>query len=193
LNRLLRNELALLGVVAALPPPHVPKAALQPVPQWPVVLPHHPYAEQQLPKVELAHVKPLAPAQVPSVEVFLVLVGVAEGAAALVVVVVAAGLAEETAGLPAQVPKAALQLVPQWSVVEPQYPYCEQQLPKVDPVQVWPAVPAHIPSVETLPPAGAEGVAGLVDEAAGADVAGLELTAPLPPQLPKALWQPVPQ
>jgi hypothetical protein len=192
LNRLPRNELALLGVDAAVPPPHVPKAALQPVPQWPVVLPHHPYAEQQLPKVELAHVKPLAPAQVPSVEVFLVLAGVAEGVAALVVV--AAGFADETAALPGQVPKAVLQPVPQWSVVEPQYPYCEQQLPKEEPVQVWPAVPAHIPSVETLPPAGVEGVAGLADEAAGAvDVAALELTAPLPPQLPKALWQPVPQ
>jgi hypothetical protein len=62
----------------------------------------------------------LDPAQVPSVEVFFVPVGVAEGVAALVaegvaalVVVVAAGFAEETAGLPAQVPKAVLQPVPQ--------------------------------------------------------------------------------
>jgi hypothetical protein len=49
--------------------------------------------------------------------------------------------------------------------------------------------------VETLPPAEGEGEAALVDVAAGLGVveAALELTAPLEPQLPKALWQPVPQ
>jgi hypothetical protein len=102
----------------------VPKALLQPVPQWPVVLPHHPYCEQQLPKDELEQVKPWAPAQVPSVETFLVPAaeGVGVGAALVEVALaeVAAGFTEEAAPLPEQVPKAELQPVPQWSVVVPQ-------------------------------------------------------------------------
>jgi hypothetical protein len=57
------------------------------------------------------------------------------------------------------------------------------------------AVPPHAPSTETLA-AVAVGVAGLVEVAAGlAEVAAgfAEVAAPLPPQLPKAVLQPVPQ
>jgi hypothetical protein len=177
--------------------PQVPKALLQPVPQWSVVLPHQPYAEQQLPKVLPEHVKPWAPEHVPSVDFLVLPAGVGVGVAlAEVGLAEVAAFTDETGALPEQVPKAVLQPVPQWSVVEPQYPYCEQQLPKAEPLQVWPVVPAQLPSVETLPPADGEGVAALVEEVAGAltvDEAALELTTPLPPQFPKALWQPVPQ
>ena len=38
------------------------------------MLPHQPYWEQQLPKVEPWQVNPLVPAQVPSVETFFVVV-----------------------------------------------------------------------------------------------------------------------
>lgn len=124
---------------------------LQPVPQWPVVVPHHPYCEQQFPNEDPWQVKPPVPAQVPSVETFLVVV-VAVGVAALVVV----APDEEP-----QVPNADWQLVPQWSVVLPHQPYWEQQLPKVEPWQVNPLVPAQVPSVETflvvVVPVGVEG------------------------------------
>jgi hypothetical protein len=50
------------------------------------------------------------------------------------------------------------------------------------------AVPPHAPSTETLAVV-AVGVAGLVEVAAGF----AEVAAPLPPQLPKAVLQPVPQ
>jgi len=95
-------------------PVQVPKAELQPVEQWSVVLPHQPYWEQQLPKDEPAQVKPEVPPHEPSVETLpaaeatgalevVALVGVA----ALVVVVVGA-----TPLLP-QLPKPDWQPVPQ--------------------------------------------------------------------------------
>lgn len=49
-----------------------------------------------------------------------------------------------------QVPKLLWQPASQWSVVLPQLPVEEQQLPKPDPVQVLPLEP-HFPSVEILP------------------------------------------
>ena len=69
----------------------------------------------------------------------------------------------------------------------------------MEPWQVVPAVPAQDPSVETFL-AAAEVAAALVDVAL-VEVAALvvvaalvaEVTAPLPPQLPKAELQPVPQ
>lgn len=69
----------------------------------------------------------------------------------------------------------------------PHQPYWEQQFPNDEPLQVYPAVPAHVPSVETL-------AAG--DVAAGLLVAALvALTVgELPdPQVPKADWHPVEQ
>jgi hypothetical protein len=79
--------------------------------------------------------------------------------------------------------------------VLPHHPYCEQQLPKVDPEQVKPVVPPHEPSVEALPVAfvaDGEGAALVVD-AGLAVVAGFVLATPLEPQLPKPDWHPVPQ
>jgi len=66
-------------------------------------------------------VKPLVPAQEPSVEAFLVADAAAE---VLVEVALAedAGFADETAPLPEHVPKALLQVEPQWSVVLPHQP-----------------------------------------------------------------------
>lgn len=69
----------------------------------------------------------------------------------------------------------------------------------MEPWHVCLPVPAQVPSVETLP-AAAEVAAALVDVAL-VEVAALvvvaalvaEVTAPLPPQLPKAELQPVPQ
>tara|TARA_R110002003_G_scaffold44_11_gene3341 strand:- start:46414 stop:46779 length:366 start_codon:yes stop_codon:yes gene_type:complete len=119
----------------------VPKDLLQPVPQWPVVDPHHPYWLQQFPNVEPVHVKPWVPAHVPSVEAFLVETGAAEDDTLVeeaALGVLEAAFEEETAPEPEQVPKAELQVEPQWSVVEPHQPYCEQQLPKEEPVQVKP-------------------------------------------------------
>jgi hypothetical protein len=83
-------------------------------------------------------VKPCFPAQVPSVEAFLAGAGAAE---------VAAGL---TVAPPEHVPKAELQEAPQWSAVLPHHPYWLQQFPKVEPEQVKPVVPPHVPSVETF-------------------------------------------
>jgi len=51
--------------------------------------------------------------------------------------------------------------------VLPHQPYCEQQLPKVEPAHVSPVVPPHAPSLLTA-------------------------NEP-PPQVPNAAWQPVPQ
>lgn len=48
---------------------HFPKRVLQPVPQWPVDEPHHPYCEQHSPSLNPVQVKPLVPPQEPSVEV----------------------------------------------------------------------------------------------------------------------------
>lgn len=53
------------------PPAHVPNAELQPVPQWAVEDPHHPYFEQQLPNEEPWQVKPFVPPQVASLETAL--------------------------------------------------------------------------------------------------------------------------
>lgn len=49
-----------------------------------------------------------------------------------------------------QVPKAGLQPDPQCKSDIPQYSYELQQLPKVEPRQVCPFDPAHLPSVETF-------------------------------------------
>jgi hypothetical protein len=178
---------------------HMPKPFWQPLEdmQWFIVVPHHPYWEQQVPNMDPVHVKPLAPAQVPSVDAFLevaaaeVAAGLVEEAAAGLVEETAAGLTEVAAPDPEHVPKEALQPVEQKSVVDPHQPYWEQQLPKVEPLHVKPEVPPHEPSVETLPAGATDGVAALVEvEIAALVVVG---TAPLLPQLPAPAWQPVPQ
>ena len=74
----------------------------------------------------------MVPAQLPSVDTFLV--GAEGGAEEERVVdegrIVDDGWADEVVGLLfVQLPKAVLQPVPQWAVVEPHQPYCEQQLP----------------------------------------------------------------
>lgn len=51
--------------------------------------------------------------------------------------------------LPVHVPNAELQLAPQWSLELPHHPYCEQQSPYEEPLQVKPVVPPQLPSVET--------------------------------------------
>ena len=77
-----------------------------------------------------------------------------------------------------QVPNPVWQPVPQWPVVEPQYEYCEQQLPNEDPWQVVLPVPPQIPSVETFRAAAvATGLAVVAEE----------------PHVPKPDWQPLPQ
>jgi hypothetical protein len=91
---------------------HFPKLLLQPVPQWPAVLPQKPYWLQQVPKTEPVQVKPFFPPQVASVEAFLA--GAADAVAALAV---------EAAAVPVHVPKALLQPVEQKSVVLPHHPY----------------------------------------------------------------------
>lgn len=65
--------------------PQLPKRGLHPVPQWSVVVPHHPYWLQQFPKVEPMQIwlLPWGP-QEPSVET--VPVGVEVGPAGVVVV-----------------------------------------------------------------------------------------------------------
>lgn len=52
-------------------PEHVPKAGLQPVPQYAKVLPHHPYCEQHEPKIDPMQVEPDVPPQVPSEDILL--------------------------------------------------------------------------------------------------------------------------
>jgi hypothetical protein len=49
-------------------PPHTPNPPWHPSPQWSLVLPHHPFLEQQFPKPDPAHVKPSWPPQLPSFE-----------------------------------------------------------------------------------------------------------------------------
>ena len=78
------------------PDPHVPKPAWHPVPQYPLVDPHQPLLEQQVPKVEPVQVKPVVPPQVASLD------GVKVGGVVL-----------------PQVPKAGLQPAPQYAAVEP--------------------------------------------------------------------------
>ncbi|KAJ9648086.1 hypothetical protein H2199_001863 [Coniosporium tulheliwenetii] len=145
-------------------------------------------------------------------------VDVAEGATELALVVAGAVMAEELisgeeeATLPEppteQDPKADWQPVPQWSAVEPlsnqlaitvhwecwvrethHHPYCEQQFPNVEPEHVWPVVPPHEASVETLlvPAGGADEVEEGRTEVGTAELAPLEL------QVPKPDWHPVPQ
>lgn len=133
--------------------PQLPKPDWQPVPQYAEVDPHQPDDEQQLPKLLFKQVNLLVPPQVASVETLKV--GVEEGGEddedgrVLVEVrsvevdrIVVEGL------LPGQVPKFGLHPVPQCPVEEPHHPYCEQQFPKLDPTQVYPLVPPHVPSVD---------------------------------------------
>lgn len=99
------------------------RVTYHPCPQWFAVVPQLPVLEQQVLNVEPTHVLPLDP-HLPSVE---------------------------TAPLPLlQVPKLLWQPAPQWSVVPPQFPLGEQQVPKPEPVHVLPLDP-HLPSVEMLP------------------------------------------
>lgn len=63
-------------------------------------------------------------------------------------VLLGAGTALEADEELPHVPKSGLQPVPQWSVVEPQYPYWEQQLPSSKPMQVYPVEPPQEPSGE---------------------------------------------
>lgn len=74
----------------------------------------------------------------------------------------------------------------------PHHPYCEQQFPNVEPLHVEPAVPAQVPSVETFLVAVGVGVAAFV-LVLTVEAALTEETAPLPVQVPKPVWHPVPQ
>jgi len=67
-------------VVVPVPALQVPKAELQPAPQYAVVGPHHPAPEQQFPNALVWQVNPLVPPHVPSVETFFVVVAVEVGA-----------------------------------------------------------------------------------------------------------------
>lgn len=90
----------------------------------------------------------MAPPHVASGDTFLV--GVEEGAGAtfveegLTVTEVAFDVV-----VPVHVPNAELQLAPQWSTELPHHPYCEQQFPNEEPLQVKPFVPPQLPSVDT--------------------------------------------
>jgi len=64
----------------------------------------------------------------------------------LVVVAVALETAEEVSE---QVPNPAWHPVLQYVDPVPQYPNCEQHVPKVDPAQVYPVLPPQLPSLET--------------------------------------------
>jgi hypothetical protein len=75
-----------------------------------------------------------------------------------------------------QVPNATWQPVPQYVVPVPHQPYCEQHVPNVEPLQVTP-VP-QLPSVDTRTVA-VPLAAALLDDTV--------------PQVPKPVWQPVPQ
>lgn len=105
---------------------------------------------------------------------------------------------EETELSEPQVPKAALQPVPQWSVVDPHQPACEQQLPNAEPLHPRPLAAPHVPSVDT-PVGVAEGAAAgeVADEAAEEELTAaataLEEKESEEPQTPKVVWQPVPQ
>ena len=111
--------------VEILPEPllQVPNLVWQPAPQCWLVVPQKLPEEQQVPKVDPVHVFPLV-LHCPSVEIV-------------------------PEPLP-QVPNPAWQPALQWSLVVPQNPPEEQQVPKVDPVHVFPLLP-HRPSVEMLP------------------------------------------
>ena len=79
--------------------------------------------------------------------------------------------------------------------MEPHHPYWEQQFPKVEPLQVYLVVPPQVPSVETLRvEVAAAAELALVEVAAFTDeLAALTEDVPLFVQVPKLLWQPVPQ
>jgi hypothetical protein len=90
-------------------PLHWPQADWQPVLQWLVVVPHQPYWEQHWPLGHLVLME--APQAPPGAAILTVVVGVG-------VVLV----------LP-HWPQLAWHPVPQWSVVTPHQPYCEQHWP----------------------------------------------------------------
>lgn len=109
-----------------------------------------------------------------------------------------------------QVPKFFWHPVPQYAAVVPHQPAELQQLPKVEPWQVKPLVPPQVASVVTfLVAVGAAEVdvrveleAGRVELEAGRvelETGRVELPAggaelwPVPVQVPKAAWHPVPQ
>jgi hypothetical protein len=78
------------------------------------------------------------------------LVGVVAGGAALVDEDrTVTELVFDVVVLPVHVPNAELQLAPQWSFELPHHPYCEQQSPYKEPLQVKPFVPPQLPSVDT--------------------------------------------
>lgn len=135
--------------------------------------------------------------QVPSVETLRVPVGVV---ADEVRVDEVTGLTEEDEGVVPvpQVPKPVWHPVPQYSDVEPHQPAGEQQLPNVEPRQVDPPLVPQVASVLTFLVAvddGAVEVRVEVDEVTGREVeelAGWDEEDELP-QVPKPVWQPVPQ
>lgn len=80
-------------------------------------------------------------------------------------------------------PKLLLQPLPQCPAADPHQPYWLQHLPKDEPEQVNPLVPAQVPSVETFLVATGVGVAaGFTDD-----------TAAEPEQVPKAALHDEPQ
>jgi len=86
------------------------------------------------------------PPQVASVDTFLL--GVEDGAEEERVD--DGGVNEVVGLLFVQVPNAGLQPVPQCAGDEPHQPYCEQQVPDGLPIHVYPAVPPHVPSGDTV-------------------------------------------
>jgi hypothetical protein len=78
--------------------------------------------------------------------------------------------------------------------VVPQYPYCEQHSPSAAPIHVYPLVPPQVASGDVTRllgvAVGAVLLAALLATLLAPDEAGAleEL-----PQVPKTLWQPVPQ
>lgn len=84
--------------------------------------------------------------------------------------------------LPPQFPKAGLQELPQYALVEPHQPDDEQQLPKVLPRQVYLLVPPQVASGDTL----FEGCGLGVGVGVGLIVVLLEDGCWLPLQVPNA-------
>jgi hypothetical protein len=106
-------------------PLQTPKPVWQPAPQWSVVPPQYPLAEQQSPKPEPVHILPLVP-HLPSLDTLAELVE--------------------------HVPNPDWQPDPQCAESVPQNPLEEQQSPKVEPVQIMPlALAPHCPLVDTFP------------------------------------------
>ena len=129
------------------------------------MLPHHPYALQQFPNVDPAHVNPSAPPHVPSVETFTfpMAEAVAVGATGVdagdrvdVADVVATDttiafadevneigdfvednfVEDDFAGADLQSPKPTWQSLSQYAEVDPHHPDPEQQFPNDEPLQV---------------------------------------------------------